>query len=97
MKMVLALPYERKDEFKQKYGKTLRWNAEDKVWAWIGREGLPEDLKEFLAGPTTLRLSAAELGSPSNSCQEPVGFLTSETTLAIKNGKRSPGKCPVAP
>jgi 5-methylcytosine-specific restriction endonuclease McrA len=49
MKMVLALPYERKDEFKQKYGKLLRWNPEDKVWTWVGREGLPEDLKEFLA------------------------------------------------
>jgi hypothetical protein len=49
MKVVLALPYERKDEFKQKYGKMLRWNPEDKVWSWIGGKGLPEELKEFLA------------------------------------------------
>jgi hypothetical protein len=36
MKIVLALPYERKDEFKQKYGKTLRWNPEDKINAIKG-------------------------------------------------------------
>jgi hypothetical protein len=34
MKTPLVLPYERKDEFKQKYGKNLWWNAKEKAWTW---------------------------------------------------------------
>jgi hypothetical protein len=49
MKTPLVLPYERKDEFKQKYGKNLWWNAKEKAWTWVGDRDVPEDLKRFVA------------------------------------------------
>ena len=49
MKTPLVLPYERKDEFRQKYGKNLWWNAKEKAWTWVGDRDVPEDLKRFVA------------------------------------------------
>jgi hypothetical protein len=49
MKTPLVLLYDRKDEFKRRYGKNLWWNASDRVWTWVGQKEVPEELKQFVA------------------------------------------------
>ena len=43
----LDIPFARKDEFKVKYGRKLRWYPADKVWCWVSDDPVPEDLKGF--------------------------------------------------
>lgn len=44
----LAVPFAKKDHFKQKPGRQFLWNAKKKFWFWLSQEELPEDLAPFL-------------------------------------------------